>query len=137
MKVLIDTHIFLWFFEATKLSLNIKEFLEDTFTNEIYVSYVVGWEISIKYGIGKLQIPEIPELFVPDRIRRAGFLPLPIDFQHVLRVHNLPPIHRDPFDRLLVSQAQSENMTIFTADRNIPKYDAKVLEFEKFTNSLD
>ncbi len=133
MKVLIDTHIFLWFFEATKLSQNVREFLEDTSTNEIYISHVVGWEISIKYGIGKLKLPEIPELFVPDRIRRAGFLPLPIDFQHVLRVHNLPPIHRDPFDRLLISQAQSENMTIFTADRNIPKYDAKVLEFENFS----
>ena len=134
MRVLIDTHIFLWLYlEPKRISDEIKEFVHDRKQNEIYVSDVSGWEISIKYGTGKLKLPEIPELFVPDRIRRAGFLPLPIDFRHVLRVHNLPPIHRDPFDRLLVSQAQSENMTIFTADRNIPKYDSKVLEFENFT----
>ncbi len=133
MRILIDTHIFLWYFiEPHRISKNIHEFLEDTFSHEIYVSHAVGWEISIKYGIGKLKLPEIPELFVPDRIRRAGFTPLPIEFQHVLRVHNLPPIHGDPFDRLLISQAQCENLTIFTADRNIPKYDAKVLEFENF-----
>lgn len=132
MRILIDTHIFLWYFDAVKLSQEKREFLEDTFSHEIYVSHVVGWEIAIKYGIGKLKLPEIPELFVPDRIRRAGFLPLPIEFQHVLRVHNLPTIHGDPFDRLLISQAQCENLTIFTADRNIPKYDAKVLEFENF-----
>jgi PIN domain nuclease of toxin-antitoxin system len=134
MKILIDTHILLWLYlEPKRISAEIKDFVHDRKRNEIYVSDVSGWEISIKYGIGKLKLPEIPELFVPDRIRRAGFLSLPIDFQHVLRVHNLPPIHGDPFDRLLVSQSQSENMTIFTADRNIPKYDAKVLEFENFS----
>jgi PIN domain nuclease of toxin-antitoxin system len=134
MKVLIDTHILLWLYlEPKRISVEIKDFVHDRKRNEIYVSDVSGWEISIKYGIGKLKLPEIPELFVPDRIRRAGFIPLPIDFQHVLRVHNLPPIHRDPFDRLLVSQSQRENMTIFTADRNIPKYDTKVLEFENFS----
>ncbi len=134
MRVLIDTHILLWLYlEPKRISDEIKEFVHDRKQNEIFVSDVSGWEISIKYGTGKLKLPEIPELFVPDRIRRAGFLPLPIDFRHVLRVHNLPPIHRDPFDRLLISQAQSENMTIFTADRNIPKYDAKVLEFENFS----
>jgi PIN domain nuclease of toxin-antitoxin system len=134
MRVLIDTHILLWLYlEPKRISPEIKEFVHDRQNNEIYVSDVAGWEIAVKYGVGKLKLPEIPELFVPDRIRRAGFLPLPIDLRHVLRVHNLPPIHRDPFDRLLISQAQSENMTIFTADRNIPKYDAKVLEFENFS----
>ncbi len=134
MRVLIDTHILLWLYlEPKRISTEIKDFVHDRKRNEIYVSDVSGWEISIKYGVGKLKLPEIPELFVPDRIRRAGFLPLPIESRHVLRVHNLPPIHRDPFDRLLVSQAQSENMTIFTTDRNIPKYDAKVLEFENFS----
>ncbi len=133
MKVLIDTHIFLWFFDGTKLSKRLREFLEDTFENEIYVSYATAWEISIKYGTGKLELPEIPELFVPDRIRRAGFLHLPIELSHVLRVHNLPPFHKDPFDRLLISQAQTENISILTADPNFAKYQVKTLDFNNFS----
>lgn len=133
MRVLIDTHIFLWFFlEPKRISKQVREFLDDTFQNEIYVSHVTAWEIAIKYGISKLVLPEIPELFVPDRIRRAGFLPMPIEISHVLRVHNLPPIHKDPFDRLLISQAQSENIAILTADPNFAKYQVKTLDFNNF-----
>lgn len=133
MRVLIDTHIFLWLFlEPKRISQQIREFLEDNFTNEIYVSHVTAWEIAIKYGVGKLELPQTPELFVPDRIRRAGFLHLPIKIQHVLQVHNLPPIHKDPFDRLLVSQARIENLTILTADPNFAKYQIKVLDFNNF-----
>ncbi|HSK71228.1 MAG TPA: type II toxin-antitoxin system VapC family toxin, partial [Pyrinomonadaceae bacterium] len=102
-----------------------QNFLRDTFNNEIFVSYVTAWEIAIKYGIGKLQTPDIPEIWVPDRIRRAGFLQLPIEMRHALRVHNLPPIHKDPFDRLLISQANEENLTIITEDPNFTKYQVK------------
>ena len=133
MRVLIDTHIFLWFFiEPKRISQQIREFLEDNFTNEIYVSHATAWEISIKYGARKLGLPQPPELFVPDRIIRANFLHLPIKIQHVLRVHDLPPIHKDPFDRLLVSQARVENLTILTADPNFAKYQIKVLDFNNF-----
>ena len=133
MRVLIDTHIFLWLFlEPKRISKQIQEFLEDNFTNEIYVSHATAWEIAIKYGVGKLELPQTPELFVPDRIRRANFLHLPIKVQHVLQVHNLPPIHKDPFDRLLVSQARVENLTILTADPNFAKYQIKVLDFNNF-----
>lgn len=128
MKVLIDTHIFLWFFlEPQRIKKRAHDFLQNTFDNEIYVSHVTAWEISIKYGIGKLKIPEVPEIWVPDRIRRAGFRHLPIEIQHVLRVHNLPPIHKDPFDRLLISQADVGNLTIVTEDPNFLKYQAKIL----------
>ncbi len=133
MRVLIDTHIFLWLFlEPKRVSKQIREFLEDNFTNEIYVSHATAWEIAIKYGVRKLKLPQTPELFVPDRIRRANFLHLPIKIQHVLQVHNLPPIHKDPFDRLLVSQARVENLTILTADPNFAKYQIKVLNFNNF-----
>ena len=132
MRVLIDTHIFLWLFAGIRISQNVKDFLLDTTNNEIYVSHATAWEISIKYGTRKLGLPQPPELFVPDRISRANFLHLPIKIQHVLQVHNLPPIHKDPFDRLLVSQARVENLTILTADPNFAKYQIKVLDFNNF-----
>lgn len=132
MKVLIDTHVFLWFMEGVRLPSNARNFLQDTLNNEIFVSFVTAWEISIKYGIGKLKIPDVPEIWVVDRIRRAGFLQLPVAIQHTLRVHNLPPIHKDPFDRLLISQANVENLTIITADPNFSKYQVKT----KNLNSL-
>ena len=132
MRALIDTHIFLWLFAGIRLSQRIKDFLSDTEKNDIYVSHVTAWEISIKYGTGKLELPEIPELFIPNRIKRAGFLPMPIEISHVLRVHKLPPIHKDPFDHLLISQAQSENIAILTADLNFSKYNVKTLDFNDF-----
>ncbi len=128
MKVLIDTHVLLWFYlEPQRIKKKAHDFLQDTFSNEIYVSHATAWEISIKYGLGKLKIPDVPEIWFPDRIRRAGFLPLPIELQHALRVHNLPPIHKDPFDRLLISQANAENLTIITEDPNFSKYQANLL----------
>ncbi len=132
MRVLIDTHIFLWLFAGIRISQSVKDFLLDTANNEIYVSHATAWEISIKYGVRKLELPETPELFVPDRIKRANFLHLPIKIQHVLQVHNLPPIHKDPFDRLLVSQARIENLTILTADPNFAKYQIKTLDVNNF-----
>lgn len=126
MKVLIDTHIFLWFYlEPHRIKQNARNFLSNTVRNEIFISHVTAWEISIKYGVGKLKLPDVPEIWFPDRIRRAGFLPLPIELQHTLRVHNLPPIHKDPFDRLLISQSNAENLLIITEDPNFKKYQVK------------
>ncbi len=128
MKVLIDTHVFLWFMEGIRLKQNSVDFLKDTVTNDIFVSYATAWEISIKYGVGKLKLPDVPEIWFPDRIRRAGFKLLPIELQHILRVHNLPLIHRDPFDRLLISQSNFENITIVTEDPNFAKYQVKIAD---------
>ncbi len=125
MKVLIDTHVFLWFMEGVRLKTNSINFLKNTTDNEIFVSFATAWEISIKYGVGKLKLPDVPEVWFSNRVRRAGFTLLPIELQHVLRVHNLPPIHKDPFDRLLISQANVENLTIVTEDPNFAKYQVK------------
>jgi len=134
MRVLIDTHIFLWLFlEPKRIPKKVKEFVHDSLNNEIYVSFVTAWEIAIKYGVGKLELPQTPELFVPYRIKRANFLHLPIKIQHVLQVHNLPTIHKDPFDRLLISQARVENLTILTADPNFAKYQFKTLDINNFS----
>ncbi len=125
MKVLIDTHVFLWFIGGVRLRQNSVNFLQNTIDNEIFVSLATAWEISIKFGVGKLKLPNVPEIWFPDRLRRAGFKLLPIELQHTLRVHNLPPIHKDPFDRLLISQADVENLTIVTEDPNFAKYQVK------------
>lgn len=130
MRILIDTQIFLWILGGKQLKQNVKQFFENTDTNSIWVSHVVAWEIAIKFGIGKLELPEVPEIFVPDRVRRAGFLHLPIELHHVLNVHNLPMIHKDPFDRLLVSQANIENLTVLTADPHFARYGVKTMTLD-------
>lgn len=128
MKLLLDTHVFLWIFSADKsLSKKARSFLEDIETNEFFLSDVSVWEASIKYGLGKLKLPEKPEIFFPDRVRLAEYRHLRIDLNHVARVHSLHNIHGDPFDRLLISQAMAEDMTIITNDPIIKRYKVKTL----------
>ncbi len=87
------------------------------------VSTVSVWEISIKRGLGKLPVPD--DIF--DRIEAADFRSLPVSFAHAATAGGLPPHHRDPFDRMLVAQAQVEGLTIVTSDRWIPAYDVAVV----------
>ena len=128
MKLLLDTHVFLWIFSGHKgLSKKARSFLEDVETNDFFLSDVSVWEASIKYGLGKLKLPEQPERFFPDRVRLAEYRHLRIDLNHVARVHSLPNIHGDPFDRLLISQAIAEELTILTNDPIIKRYKVNTL----------
>ena len=128
MKLLIDTHVFLWIFEGRPgVSTNARSFLEDLKTHQFFFSDVSAWEASIKYGLGKLKLPEKPEVFFPDRVRQAEYRHLRIDLNHVTAVHKLAKIHRDPFDRLLISQANVEDMTIITDDPVFKLYDVNTL----------
>ncbi len=128
MRLLLDTHIFLWIFAGDdRLTKKARTFLEDTETNEFFLSDVSVWEASIKFGSGKLQLPEKPESFFPDRVRLAEYNHLRIDLNHVTRVHSLPNIHGDPFDRLLISQAMIEELTILTNDPHIGRYKINTL----------
>ena len=123
-----STQIFLWFLsDKSRFSPNARHFLEDTDSKQFVLSDVSAWEVAIKYGLGKLKLPEIPELFFADRVRRAGYKHLRIDLRHVTRVHSLPPKHRDPFDRLLITQAMLEEMTIISDDRIFRDYKVDVL----------
>lgn len=133
MKFLLDTHVFLWMFGGKKLSDQVRNFLTNRKENEFFVSHVVGWEISIKYGLGKLHLPDKPELFVPDRMRRAGLTALQIDLLHVLKIHSLPLVHRDPFDRLLVSQAIAEDMILCSDDPIFASYDVRRLTLQEIS----
>ena len=123
MKILLDTHIFLWIFtEPERFSNKARQFVENVGANDFFLSDVSAWEASIKYGLGKLRLPEPPEVFFASRVRRADYHRLRIDLDHVAKVHQLQGIHRDPFDRLLISQAVIEGMTVLSDDRIFQKY---------------
>ncbi len=122
MRLLLDTHVFLWALDAPeRLPSEARHSIEDA-TNEVYVSAVVAWEIAIKFALGKLELPVVPEIFVPYRMMRLGFRSLPIDVRHALAVASLPPLHADPFDRLLVAQARVEALELVTVDPKITAY---------------
>jgi PIN domain nuclease of toxin-antitoxin system len=126
MKYLLDTSIWLWSLGATeRINQRGCELLADG-TQELYFSAASSWEISIKMALGKLQLPESPVNYVPRRLADQGIRPLPIMHQHALAVYALPMHHQDPFDRLLIAQAQVEEMVILTADRAFRKYQVKV-----------
>ena len=132
MKILLDTHIFLWMFLTPKrISANVESLLKDS-TNEIFLSSASSWEISIKYSIGKLKLPDAPEIYVPDRIKRANLQRLEITHEHTLAIANLPQIHKDPFDRLLITQANVENLTLLSADSIFDKYPVKLINANTF-----
>jgi len=94
---------------------------------EFYFSAVSSWEIAIKWARGKLLLPEPPASYVPKRMSDQGIRSLPITHSHTLAVSQLPAHHWDPFDRLLIAQAQTEGMTILTADRTFRLYDVQIV----------
>ena len=123
MKYLLDTHAFLWYFEDShRLSETAANIIEDTNVQK-YVSIASLWEFAIKYSIEKLQFDGgLTHLW--EMISQNRFIILPITQSYLLHItENLPFIHRDPFDRLLVATAKTDGMTILTADENIQKYD--------------
>ena len=128
MKVLLDSHVFLWWVSngGRQLTAKAVELIEDP-AIEVYVSAVTGFEVASKAARGRLELPTSADSFVPSRMRRHGFIAMSIDLPHALRAGTLPPIHRDPWDRLLVAQAQIEAMPIVTADPLISQYDVDVV----------
>ena len=126
MKVLLDTHVFLWLHTEPERLGGHLELMEDQ-RNTALVSAVVSWEIALKYGLGRLPLPEPPERYVPERLRAIGAESLPVEHAHALAVAKLPSLHRDPFDRLLVSQAGLLNLPILTADPQVAAYPVRTL----------
>ena len=126
MKLLLDTCTFLWWCEGSeKVPKDIRSLLSDP-AHDVYVSAVSTWEITIKYGLGKLPLPARPDVFVPTRRERYAFESLPIDEASVLQLPRLPPLHQDPFDRLLICQAIEHGMTLLTPDRLISQYPVRI-----------
>lgn len=126
MRLLLDTHVFLWLqTEPERLGEHLT-LVEDR-TTTLLLSAASSWEIAIKYGIGRLPLPEPPERYVPTRMRAIGAEALPIEHAHALAVAALPALHRDPFDRLLVAQAGTTGATVLTADPALAQYPAETL----------
>lgn len=122
-----DTHIWLWMLtEPDRLASTTRHLVEDS-AEVLFLSAASAWEISIKYGIGKLDLPEPPRTYIPDRVRRSGVTPLAVEHDHATRVADLPDHHRDPFDRLLVAQAQALRIPVITADRQLTAYDVETV----------
>ncbi len=126
MRLLLDTHVFLWAHtDRARLGRRLAQ-MQDR-ANELLVSAVVGWEIAIKHALGRMPLPEPPASYVPDRMRAIGACPVPVTLDHALGVASLPPLHRDPFDRLLVAQALQLDATLVTADAVLAGYPAETL----------
>ncbi len=127
MKYLLDTGIFLWSLGGIgRLNRDAQELLAES-KEEVYLSAASSWEISIKNSLGKLQLPEPPQQYVPNRMTLLGLRALQITHSHALAVSELPKHHGDPFDRLLIAQARSERMTLMTADSLCAKYPVDIL----------
>jgi PIN domain nuclease of toxin-antitoxin system len=118
----LDTHVVIWWLaDDAALSEETKALIDDE--PEVYVSAATVWEIAIKQAIGKLKEPTD----LPERVRDSEFRELPIAFTHAIQAGRLPPIHRDPFDRMLVAQARAAELTLVTHDEMIQRYDVPVL----------
>lgn len=126
MRLLVDTHVLLWMLaEPNRLGSHLSTVEDDR--TEVLVSAASSWEIAIKHAIGRLPLPEPPERFLPRRLRALDATPLPVEHGHALGTASLPPVHWDPFDRLLVAQARALGIPVLTADRVLTRYPVEVL----------
>jgi PIN domain nuclease of toxin-antitoxin system len=127
VKLLLDTHCFLW------LQISPERFSDDHLAllqageNRLFLSAASAWEITVKHALGKLHLPAPPAIYLPTRMSTAGVEGLPVHIAHATRVGDLPSHHRDPFDRLLVAQAQVDNLTLVTADAQLDAYDVDMM----------
>jgi PIN domain nuclease of toxin-antitoxin system len=127
MKILLDTHIFLWFISGdTQLSADVRDAIREP-DNEIYLSAVSIWEVIVKYQLGKLPLPEHPETYLPKQRDLHQIASLSLDEDSVIQLAELPPLHRDPFDRMLICQALQKGLTIATVDSVVRAYPVSVM----------
>ena len=122
MKLLLDTCTFLWIMlDAPELSKDARGLFSDP-TNEVFLSAVSAWEISVKYSLGKLPLPQAPEVFIPQNRSADRITSLPLTEADVVQIPGIPTLHKDPFDRMLVCQALAEGLTLLTPDPAIKAY---------------
>ena len=124
MRILLDTCTFLWIItDADELSQTARELFVDPL-NEVFFSSVSAWEISVKYALGRLPLPEPPERFIPFQREQHEVESLPLVEKAALHLSSLPAFHKDPFDRMLVCQAIIHGLSILTPDELIRRYPA-------------
>ena len=123
MRLLVDTHLLVWWVAGRRLPREAVALIEDS-GNELFASAASIWEIAIKAGLGRIALD--PADFT-NALEGGGFTPLPVTSSHAVAVAKLPDIHRDPFDRLLVAQSRVEHMSLLTHDRTLAGYGALVV----------
>jgi len=128
VRLLLDTHVFLWWVSerGARVSERARSVLSDGST-DVSFSIASVWEIAIKVGAGRMELPDSTERYLPDRLGHHGFEIMPVELPHVFRAGQLPPHHGDPFDRMLIAQAQVEGIPILTADPAISRYDVETI----------
>lgn len=127
MKILLDTHIFLWFISGdTQLLIDVRDAIRDA-DNEVYLSAVSIWEAIVKYQLGKLPLPEHPATYLPKQRDLHQIASLALDESSVIQLAKLPPLHRDPFDRMLICQALQNSLIIATVDAAVRAYPVSIL----------
>jgi PIN domain nuclease of toxin-antitoxin system len=117
----LDTHVLIWWDEGRKLAVEAQRAIADA--DSVYVSAASAWEVAIKAGLGRLR----PTRTVEQAAEESGFLELPVSLRHAERVGRLPPHHRDPFDRLLIAQAEVEELILVTRDAVFARYGVEVI----------
>ena len=122
MKIILDTHTFLWFInDSPELSNSAAELIESDV--DLWISIASLWEISIKVNLNKLELPDDFKKFIPHQIDINNIEILPINLQHLIVLTKLPLHHRDPFDRLLIAQAIAEEVPIISIDKKFDLYE--------------
>ena len=126
MKILLDTHTFLWWItDSTLLSKEARELIGDGH-NVLYWSAVSSWELAIKYALGRIPLPEDPKTFLPPELVKNNIESIPITDEHAFQAGQLPQHHRDPFDRMLIAQSQIESVVLLSNDQQLSHYDVQV-----------
>ncbi len=126
MRLLLDTHIFLWMHLSPRRLGRSLDLLADP-SHDLMVSAATSWEIAIKWRLGRLTLPEGPTTWVPERMADVGAQPAQVSHRDALAVADLPPIHHDPFDRLLAVQSRHLDASLVTADRVFSRYDVELI----------
>lgn len=127
MRLLLDTHAMIWAFaQPHRLPPKARAAIEDS-RNEVWVSSASTWEVTIKYALGKMPLPNSPDVYLTARLAHYGFKHLAISIAHTLALTGLPKHHADPFDRILIAQAQVEGLTLVSVDPHIARYPVRIL----------
>jgi PIN domain nuclease of toxin-antitoxin system len=127
MRLLLDTHIFLWYISADpRLPSAFRDAIRDR-ANQVHLSVASVWECIIKYGLRKLPLPKPPAEYLPQQRETHQIAALPIDETALSHLATLPVLHRDPFDRILLAQALQHGLTILTVDEAVRAYSVPLL----------
>lgn len=125
MRLLLDSHLLVWMAaQSWKLPAIARQMIEDP-ENQIFFSSASVWELTIKHDLGKTAIPLHPGILY-EALLANDYTELPVSALHALALSSLPPIHKDPFDRILIAQSAHEGMTLLTADRTVAQYGGSI-----------